>query len=99
MRQPAPKVAPVWLTALLTSAAMVAFAANFLLARGALGGKAIGAADETLLRLVSGAVAKAALLASQDGFAAHRLPGAGLPTGLGMGLSGGLGLARCRQRD
>jgi drug/metabolite transporter (DMT)-like permease len=65
----------LWLTALLTSAAMVAFAANSLLARAALGVEAIGAADYTILRLVSGAVAMAALLASQRGLSPGKLPG------------------------
>jgi drug/metabolite transporter (DMT)-like permease len=65
----------MWLTALLTSAAMLAFAANSLLARGALGAGAIGAADYTLLRLVSGALAMSVLLAWQDGLSLRRLPG------------------------
>lgn len=68
----------MWLTALLTSAAMLAFAANSLLARGALGTDAIGAADYTLLRLVSGALAMAALLGWQGGFSLRKLPGSWL---------------------
>jgi drug/metabolite transporter (DMT)-like permease len=54
---------------------MVAFAANSLLARGALGGGGIGAADYTILRLVAGAVAMATLLAFQHGLSLRRLPG------------------------
>ncbi len=65
----------MWLTALLTSAAMAAFAANSLIARGALGAGAIGAADYTILRLVSGAAAMAALLALQGSISLRRLPG------------------------
>jgi drug/metabolite transporter (DMT)-like permease len=50
-------------TLTFTTAAMIAFAANSLLARAALGGLAIDAADYTAVRLISGAIALAALLA------------------------------------
>ena len=54
-------------TVLLTFIAMVAFAANSLLARAALGGGAMDAASFTAIRLVSGAVALTMLVAWQSG--------------------------------
>ena len=57
---------------LLTVVAMVAFAANSLLARAALGGSALGdgaidAASFTAIRLMSGALALAVIMAAQGG--------------------------------
>jgi drug/metabolite transporter (DMT)-like permease len=49
--------AAFWITAGLTSAAMIAFAANSLLCRAALGGGHADAASFTLLRLLGGTVA------------------------------------------
>jgi len=54
-------------TMLLTTIAMVAFAANSLLARSALTENAIDAASFTAIRLASGALALAALLLCQRG--------------------------------
>lgn len=63
-------------TLALTFVAMVAFAANSLLARAALAGGAIDAASFTAIRLASGALALVALLAGQRGWRAVRaLPG------------------------
>jgi len=53
----APAAPPAVVTALLTSVAMVAFAANSLLARGALGARAADPISFTGLRLGSGAIA------------------------------------------
>lgn len=59
----------------MTGTAMVAFAANSLLARLALGDSAIDPASYTAIRLVSGAVALGSILAIQRG----GKPGSGLP--------------------
>ncbi len=68
-------------TALLTVAAMVAFASNSLLCRGALGGRYIDATSFTTLRLAGGAVALALLLRAAGGGARRGrdtgAPGAG----------------------
>ena len=69
-------------TVLLCALALVGFAANSLFARGALGAQAIDAASYTLLRLVSGAVMLAGLVAlpgdpwRPSGNAGVTLPGA-----------------------
>lgn len=64
------------LTLLLTFVAMLAFAANSLLARAALAGGGIDAGSFTALRLVAGAVALAGLMLARHGRAALRpLPG------------------------
>ena len=60
------------LTILLTVVAMVAFAANSLLARAALAGGAVDAGSFTAIRLVSGALALAVLLAVRRGRAGFR---------------------------
>jgi drug/metabolite transporter (DMT)-like permease len=64
-------------TILLTAVAMIAFAANSLLARAALGADAIDAAGYTAVRLASGALALASLLMLSRGTRATRnsLPG------------------------
>ena len=54
-------------TALLTTLAMVAFAANSILCRAALGGATIDAASFSTVRLVSGAVSLALLHAAISG--------------------------------
>ena len=54
------------LTILLTFIAMTAFAANSLLARAALAGNAIDAGSFTAIRILSGALALAALLLARD---------------------------------
>lgn len=60
----------------LTTVAMIAFAANSILARLALGAAEAGAADYTALRMVSGAAVLAVLIAMRGGGAALRpLPG------------------------
>lgn len=59
---------------LLTVVAMLAFAANSLLARGALGGGRIDAASFTAIRLMSGAAALAVLLSFQRGRAVWLRP-------------------------
>lgn len=59
-------------TLLLTGIAMIAFAANSLLARIALAGAVIDAGSFTEVRLVSGAIALAALLVGQGGRRAVR---------------------------
>ncbi len=62
------------MTFLLTLAALIAFAANSLLARAALGGHAIDAASFTAIRLASGAVVMMGLFRARGGDVA-RLPG------------------------
>ena len=59
-------VTSVPLTILLTFIAMTAFAANSLLARAALAGNAIDAGSFTAIRILSGALALAALLVVRD---------------------------------
>jgi drug/metabolite transporter (DMT)-like permease len=61
-------------TILLTVAALIAFAANSLLARAALGGHAIDPASFTAIRLASGAAVLAILFARQGG-SLRRPPG------------------------
>lgn len=61
-------------TILLTVAALIAFAANSLLARAALAGHAIDPASFTAIRLLSGAAVLMALFAQQGG-SLRRLPG------------------------
>ncbi|HEX5052816.1 MAG TPA: DMT family transporter [Planctomycetota bacterium] len=56
-----------WSTAGLTSLAMLAFAANSLLCRAALGGARIDAATFTVVRLVSGAVVLSLLVVRRGG--------------------------------
>jgi len=62
--EPFPRAA---LTAALTAAAMLAFAANSLLCRAALAGGEADAASFTTLRLASGALALGALARARGG--------------------------------
>lgn len=72
------------MTILLTVLAMLAFAANSLLARAALDGATIDAAAYTAVRLISGAVALMLLIYWQRGRGAFRaLPG-NWPSGLAL---------------
>ena len=60
---------------LLTTAAMVAFAANSVLCRAALGGGEIDAASFSAIRLLSGALALAAIYAVRRGARTPRRAG------------------------
>ncbi len=71
-------------TLFLTSIAMVAFAANSLLARAALAGGAIDATSFTALRLISGALALLLLLACQSGRSVLRHPPGNWPSAFAL---------------
>jgi len=84
-------------TTLFTLFALLAFAANSILCRLALGSDSVDAATFTLIRLVSGAVALLALNATvnrgrgdRDRGAAPAPPGAKKPTSLDQWISAGL---------
>jgi drug/metabolite transporter (DMT)-like permease len=74
----------VTVTILLTFLAMIAFAANSLLARSALAAGAIDAVDFTVIRLISGALALAVLLVWQSGAEASRRRPGSWPSALAL---------------